>query len=89
MGKWRRNRSLTRRWQRNALITKYGAVCYICGEPFKKMKDITFDHVIPVSKGGLDELSNFMLAHYHCNTAKGNMTPEEFEVFQNGGELVE
>lgn len=89
MAKWRRNKSKTRRWQRNQLIQKYGAVCYICDLPFDKMKDITFDHHVPVSKGGFDELSNYRLAHYPCNQMKGNMTPEEFKIFQQGGELVE
>lgn len=89
MGKWRRNRSLTRRWQRSALIQKYGAVCYICSLPFKSMKDITFDHLIPLSKGGMSELDNFRLAHYECNYLKADMTPEEFKEFQQGGILVE
>lgn len=89
MGKWRRNKSLTRRWQKNALINKYGAQCYICNLPFKSMKEITIDHRVPVSKGGLDELDNYGLAHYECNQTKGSMTPEEFEIFQKGGELVE
>ena len=89
MGKWRRNKSLTRRWQRNALIAKYGAICYICGLPFKSMKDITFDHRLPVSKGGFDEIDNYGLAHFECNQMKNDMTEEEFRVFQKGGELVE
>ena len=81
--------SLTRRWQRNALITKYGAVCYICGMPFNSMKEITLDHLVPVSKGGIDELSNYGLAHLHCNQLKDNMTVEEFLIFQKGGDKVE
>ena len=89
MGKWRRNKSLTRRWQRNHLIQRYGAKCHYCDLPFASMKDITFDHHIPISKGGLDEIENYRLAHFRCNQTKGDMTPEEFQVFQKGGELVE
>lgn len=89
MGKWRRNKSLTRRWQRSKLINKYGAICYICEKPFIKMKDITFDHLRPVSKGGLDEMDNYRLAHFDCNQLKGTMTEKEFEIFQKGAELVE
>jgi len=89
MGKWRRNKSLTRRWQRNHLINKYGMSCHICGLPILSMKEITFDHVIPFSKGGLDELENYRLAHFECNQEKADMTPEEFAIFQKGGELVE
>jgi len=89
MGKWRRNKSLKRRWERNALIRKYGAVCFYDGETFKSMRDITIDHYVPLSKGGEETLDNLRLAHYRCNQAKNDMTPEEFEVFQKGGELVE
>lgn len=89
MGKWHRNKSLTRRWQRNHLVKKYGNICYICEESFKSIKDITFDHYIPVSKGGFDELDNYRLAHAKCNQLKADMTPEEFQEFQKGGTLVE
>lgn len=89
MGKWRRNKSKTRRWQRNQLINKYGAICFYCEIAFTSMKEITFDHFIPRSKGGLDDLENLRLAHLHCNRLKGSMTYEEFQIFQKGGELVE
>lgn len=89
MGKWRRNKSLTRRWQRNHLIMKYGFKCYLCGSPFLSMKDITFDHYIPSSKGGVCELENYRLAHDECNQLKADMTPKEWEIFQKGGDLVE
>lgn len=84
MTKWRRNLSLTRRWQKNHLIQKYGNVCALCGLPFQSKKDITIDHIEPMSKGGKDELENYQLAHYGCNQTKANLTPEEFEKFQVG-----
>lgn len=89
MSKWRRNKSLTKRWQKNHLINKYGGICYICGEPFKSKKDITIDHYLPISRGGFDELENYRLAHLECNQMKSGMTIEEFRIFQRGGELVE
>ena len=30
------------------------------------------DHILPVSKGGKHERSNLQLAHWRCNTIKGN-----------------
>lgn len=57
MGKWRRNKSLTRRWQRSHLIHKYGNICFYCEKKFVSIKDITFDHYIPISKGGFDEVT--------------------------------
>jgi 5-methylcytosine-specific restriction endonuclease McrA len=83
MGKWRRVKSLARRWQRNHLVAKYGAVCYICGEPLS-MKQITIDHWLPLSRGGTDEIDNYRIAHKLCNRIKADMTPEEFELFQKG-----
>lgn len=84
MGKWKRSRSLPRRWQRNHLIAKYGSECHLCGEPITKAKDITIDHWEPVSKGGSDTIDNYRLAHYDCNQLKANMTPEDFRAFQVG-----
>lgn len=84
MGKWRRNLSNRRRWQKNHLVNKYGATCIVCGQPFEKSKDITFDHWIPISKGGADDLDNYRLAHFKCNNLKANMTPEQFLEFQRG-----
>lgn len=84
MGKWKRRVSLPRRWQRNHLVTKYGANCYLCKEALVKAKDITFDHWEPLSKGGTDTLGNYRLAHLDCNQLKGALTPEEFMEFQAG-----
>lgn len=83
MGKWRRVKSNTRRWQRDHLVNKYGAVCYLCGEPLT-MKEITFDHWEPLSKGGADDLSNYRIAHEACNKLKADMLPGEFISFQIG-----
>ena len=80
MGKWNRNKSKKRRWERNFLINKYGAVCYYCELPFEKMRDITIDHHVPTSKGGEDTLDNYRLAHFRCNMLKSDMTPEEFQI---------
>jgi 5-methylcytosine-specific restriction endonuclease McrA len=32
----------------------------------------TIDHVLPISKGGLDTMENVALAHWICNIRKGN-----------------
>lgn len=89
MAKWNRNKSKKRRWERNHLINRDGNKCSICKKAFESMKDITFDHILPISRGGLDEVVNYQLAHFSCNQTKGVMTPREFEIFQKGGELVE
>lgn len=82
MPKWYRKLSLRKRWTRNHLINKYGAICYACGEPFKRMRDITIDHIVPQSKGGKDTIENMQFAHLHCNQLKSNMTLEDFRLYQ-------
>lgn len=84
MGKWRRVKSLPRRWQRIHLIKKFGGICYLCGDHFKTIKEITFDHWEPLSKGGADSLPNYRLAHLECKTLKADLTPDEFAEFQAG-----
>ena len=60
----------------------YGSKCYICnteidltaprqvGQPGWE-KALHFDHIIPISKGGPDELANVRPAHAYCNQRKG------------------
>ena len=84
MGKWRRKVSLPRRWQRNHLLAKYGPNCYLCHKPFDGARDITFDHWIPLSKGGADDMDNYRLAHEACNHLKRDMMPADFLAFQAG-----
>lgn len=83
MGKWKRSKSNRRRWQRNHLIAKYGCICFLCNHPLT-MKEVTIDHYEPLGKGGSDTLDNYRLAHSACNNLKADMTPEEFELFQQG-----
>lgn len=57
------------------LIEVDGDLCYLCGKPFTKSgpddwEDYTIDHVIPRSRGGLDHIDNYKLAHFPCNQEK-------------------
>jgi 5-methylcytosine-specific restriction endonuclease McrA len=52
--------------------------CMYCG---KKEKDITIDHVIPISKGGKSEFDNCVTACKPCNAKKANRTPREAGMF--------
>jgi 5-methylcytosine-specific restriction endonuclease McrA len=47
-----------------------GDSCYLCGE-FLSVHDETFDHVVPLIKGGAHVASNIRLAHRECNSKKG------------------
>lgn len=40
--------------------------------------NFNIDHIIPTSRGGKDSIENMVLSCQSCNSAKGNMTSEEF-----------
>lgn len=50
--------------------------CAYCGETFPS-EDLTFDHVIPASRGGTKDWTNIVTACLECNREKDNRTPEE------------
>ena len=45
--------------------------CQYCGEQYK-YDNLTIDHVIPRSHGGITVWTNCVIACKHCNIAKGN-----------------
>ncbi len=48
--------------------------CQYCG---KKSVELTIDHIIPKSRGGVDTWENLVTACVKCNNRKGNRTPDE------------
>ena len=46
-------------------------LCDICLKPVTK-QEASLDHVIPLSKGGLNNRNNYRLTHKSCNQKKGN-----------------
>ncbi|ASG19816.1 HNH endonuclease [Nitrospirillum amazonense] len=48
--------------------------CQYCGEPFPT-QELTFDHVIPRSRGGRTTWDNVVTSCSACNLAKGNRLP--------------
>lgn len=50
--------------------------CQFCGEK-KPQRALTYDHVVPFSRGGKTEWTNIVTACGPCNRRKGNRTPDE------------
>lgn len=61
------------------LLWKYGKRCAICGKKICSLDDLTVDHIVPLAKGGKNEIRNCQLAHKSCNAAKSDILPEEHE----------
>ena len=51
--------------------------CQYCGS----REELTFDHVVPRSKGGLTEWENVVAACSTCNLRKGDRLPEDARMF--------
>ncbi|MFH1349369.1 MAG: HNH endonuclease [Pseudomonadota bacterium] len=50
--------------------------CQYCGERFPS-EELTYDHVLPKSKGGKTEWENIVTCCIECNRKKGGRTPAE------------
>lgn len=59
-----------------ALFARDQHLCLYCGREFHR-SSLTRDHVHPVSKGGRDIWENVVAACFHCNSRKGNRTPQQ------------
>ncbi len=54
--------------------------CQYCGDTFP-VHDLTFDHMIPRSKGGHTAWTNVVTACSVCNLRKGNRLPREVRMY--------
>lgn len=64
------------RLNNNNLFRRDLNLCAYCGGFFME-KDLTRDHVTPVSRGGLNTWQNCVTACKKCNNKKDDNTPEE------------
>ena len=58
------------------LFVRDRQVCAYCGGRFM-VRDLSRDHVVPVSRGGTDSWTNTVTACRSCNTRKGGRSPEQ------------
>lgn len=62
------------------IYDRQNGLCAYCGQ-HRNIKYMTVDHIIPLSKGGTDDLDNLKCACKICNQLKDDMLPHEFTAF--------
>lgn len=60
---------------KNTLYGEQGGYCNLCEAHFEK-QHLEVDHIVPVSKGGTDHISNLQLLCGNCNRTKGARSQE-------------
>ncbi len=61
------------------LFARDRGLCAYCGKRFH-LEDLTREHIVPTSRGGLDTWMNCITACRPCNGHKGNRLPEELRM---------
>jgi len=76
-------RSLARKWRMKSIsdgtvtasslrtLRDMVDICYLCGLPMLD-RDKSFDHVFPVSRGGINSINNLTVTHLKCNIVKSD-----------------
>ena len=71
-------RSTRQRDRDRVTIRRARPACHICGDPidytlpYLHPQEFVVDHLIPLSRGGRDDLSNKAAAHRACNRSKSD-----------------
>lgn len=55
-------------------------VCYYCGHSTPS-KELTMDHIVPISRGGKSTKNNVVTACKGCNNKKKQLLPMEWEEY--------
>lgn len=64
------------RFNRRNVFARDGNVCQYCGRHFPT-SELSLDHVMPRSRGGVTSWENIVCACVACNVSKGGRTPVE------------
>jgi 5-methylcytosine-specific restriction enzyme A len=66
----------TQWWKRKIAI----GICYYCKNPVKP-KELTMDHIVPLSRGGLSKKGNVVPSCKECNNKKKQLLPMEWDQY--------
>lgn len=78
--KYVRGQETTRiRFCRENIYIRDNFTCQYCGEHFST-RELTLDHILPVSQGGKKDWNNITTACRTCNQKKGSRTPEQADM---------
>jgi 5-methylcytosine-specific restriction enzyme A len=58
-------------------------ICHYCGRPTPP-KELTMDHIVPISRGGRSTKGNVAAACKECNNAKKQLLPMEWDEYLKG-----
>lgn len=71
---------------RRAVLERDGAACLECGA----VDELTIDHIVPVTKGGGDDVDNLQILCKRCNSRKGNrIRQRRYRSNARNGEVTE
>lgn len=65
------------RWKEKIPLGIY-PTCVLCGKLITSVKELSVEHIKPISRGGSDDDTNLYPSHKKCNFEKGNMTLREY-----------
>lgn len=65
---------------KRTIYDRQNGLCAYCGQR-RQLKRMTVDHIIPLSKGGTNDIDNLQCTCRKCNGLKEDMLPSEFTVF--------
>ncbi|HUP72200.1 MAG TPA: HNH endonuclease signature motif containing protein [Acidimicrobiales bacterium] len=63
--------------RRAVVLATYGPVCHLCGDDVRldvgpnHPAAFQVDHLIPLYRGGTDDITNWRVSHRLCNLRKG------------------
>ena len=75
-----RNNHVNVKFSRKNIFLRDDYTCQYCEERFDP-KDLTCDHIIPKSRGGITEWSNIATSCTRCNLRKGDKLPDEVDMY--------